>query len=48
MLEDEVHPGRLALIGASAKSRVLYTVFAEVRPISQDGIATERRERAFG
>jgi len=30
LLEDEVHPDRLALIGASEKSRVLYTVFAEV------------------
>jgi uncharacterized DUF497 family protein len=30
LLEDEVHPDRLALIGLSEKSRVLYTVFAEV------------------
>jgi uncharacterized protein len=30
LLEDEVHPDRLALIGVSEKSRVLYTVFAEV------------------
>jgi uncharacterized DUF497 family protein len=28
--EDEVHPDRLALIGVSEKSGVLYTVFAEV------------------
>jgi uncharacterized DUF497 family protein len=30
LLEDEVHPERLALIGVSEKSRVLYTVFAEL------------------
>ena len=30
LLEDEVHPERLVLIGVSEKSRVLYTVFAEL------------------
>jgi uncharacterized protein len=30
LLEDEVHPDRLALIGVSEKSRILYTVFAEL------------------
>lgn len=30
LLEDIVHPERLALIGVSEKSRVLYTVFAEL------------------
>ena len=30
LLEDEAHPDRLVLIGASEKSRVLYTVFAEL------------------
>lgn len=30
LLEDIAHPERLALIGISEKSRVLYTVFAEL------------------
>ena len=30
LLEDIAHPERLALIGVSEKSRVLYTVFAEL------------------
>ena len=30
LLEDEVHPERLVLVGVSEKSRVLYTVFAEL------------------
>lgn len=30
LLEDEVHPHRLVLVGVSEKSRVLYTVFAEL------------------
>lgn len=30
LLEDEVHPERLALIGVSEQARVPYTVFAEV------------------
>lgn len=30
LLEDDVHPERLVLIGVSERSRVLYTVFAEL------------------
>ncbi|HXK18553.1 MAG TPA: BrnT family toxin [Polyangiaceae bacterium] len=30
LLEDQVHPTRLVLIAVSEKSRVLYTVFAEL------------------
>jgi len=30
LLEDEGHPERLVLVGVSDKSRVLYTVFAEL------------------
>lgn len=37
LLEDEVHPDRLVLIGVSEKSRVLYTVFAELA----DDVVTE-------
>jgi len=31
LLEDEAHPERLALIAVSEKSRVLFTVFAELK-----------------
>lgn len=50
LLEDEVHPERLALIGVSEKSRVLYTVFAEladdvVRIITARKATTHERRR---
>ena len=50
LLEDEVHPERLALIGVSEKSRVPYTVFAEladdvVRIISARKATTHERRR---
>ena len=50
MLEDEMHPERLVLIGVSDKSRVLYTVFAEltddvVRIISARKATTHERRR---
>jgi len=49
-LEDEVHPERLVLIGVSEKSRVLYTVFAEladdvVRIISARKATNHERRR---
>jgi len=50
LLEDEVHPNRLVLIGVSEKSRVLYTVFAEladdvVRIITARKATTHERRR---
>jgi uncharacterized DUF497 family protein len=50
LLEDEVHPDRLALIGVSEKSRILYTVFAEladdvVRIITARKATTHERRR---
>ncbi|HKY34585.1 MAG TPA: BrnT family toxin [Polyangiaceae bacterium] len=50
LLEDEVHPDRLALIGVSEKSRVLYTVFAEladdvIRIITARKATTHERRR---
>ena len=50
LLEDEVHPDRLVLIGVSQKSRVLYTVFAEladdvVRIITARKATTHERRR---
>ena len=50
LLEDEVHPERLVLVGVSQKSRVLYTVFAEladdvVRIISARKATTHERRR---
>ena len=50
LLEDEVHPERLVLIGVSEKSRVLYTVFAEltddvVRIITARKATTHERRR---
>ena len=50
LLEDKVHPERLALIGVSEKSRVLYTVFAEladdvVRIITARKATTHERRR---
>ena len=50
LLEDEVHPERLALIGVSEKSRVLYTVFADladdvVRIITARKATTHERRR---
>jgi len=50
LLEDEVHPERLVLIGVSEKSRVLYTVFAEladdvVRVISARKATNHERRR---
>ncbi len=50
LLEDEVHPERLALIGVSEESRVLYTVFAEraddvVRIITARKATTHERRR---
>jgi len=50
LLEDAAHPERLALIGVSEKSRVLYTVFAEVaddaiRIITARKATTHQRRR---
>ena len=50
LLEDEVHPARLVLIGVSEKSRVLYTVFAElardvIRIITARKATTHERRR---
>lgn len=50
LLEDEVHPERLVLIGVSEKARVIYTVFAElagdvVRIISARKATTHERRR---
>ena len=50
LLEDEVHPNRLVLIGVSEQSRVLYTVFAEladdvVRIITARKATTHERRR---
>ena len=50
LLEDEAHPERLVLIGVSEKSRVLYTVFAEladevVRIITARKATTHERRR---
>jgi uncharacterized DUF497 family protein len=50
LLEDEVHPERLALIAVSEKSRVLYTVFAEmagdvIRIITARRATTHERRR---
>jgi len=50
LLEDAAHPERLALIGVSEKSRVLYTVFAEVaddaiRIITARKATTNQRRR---
>ncbi len=50
LLEDEVHPNRLVLIGVSEKPRVLYTVFAEladdvVRIITARKATTHERRR---
>jgi uncharacterized DUF497 family protein len=50
LLEDEVHPERLVLIGVSEKSRGLYTVFAEladdvVRIITARKATTRERRR---
>jgi uncharacterized protein len=50
LLEDEVHPSRLVLIAVSEKSRVLYTVFAElagdvVRIITARKATTHERRR---
>ena len=50
LLEDEVHPSRLVLIAVSEKSRVLYTVFAElaadvIRIISARKATTHERRR---
>jgi uncharacterized protein len=50
LLEEEVHPERLILIGVAEKSRVIYTVFAElagevVRIISARRATTHERRR---
>ena len=50
LLEDIEHPERLALIGVSEKSRVLYTVFAEltgdvIRIITARKATTHERRR---
>jgi hypothetical protein len=50
LLDDEAHPERLVLIGVSEKSRVLYTVFAEladdvVRIITARKATTRERRR---
>jgi len=50
LLEDEAHPERLVLIAVSEKSRVLFTVFAElevdvVRIITARRATTRERRR---
>jgi uncharacterized DUF497 family protein len=50
LLEDEAHRERLVLIGVSEKSRVLYTVFAEladdvIRIITARKATTHERRR---
>jgi hypothetical protein len=52
MSPRQVHPERLALIGVSAKSRVLYTVFAEladdvIRIVAARKATTHERKRTI-